>query len=73
MNDERPRNLATVLATVLVILLIPCGNASAAMPPASAQNSVATPSRIALNASWAQVLNKNVALAQRQQALSKIE
>lgn len=68
MRGQRPHNLATVLATLLIL----CGSASAATP-APTQNPVAAPERIALNASWAQVLDKNVPLARRQQALSKIE
>jgi hypothetical protein len=67
MKDQHPRSLATAL--VLFALL--CGSASAAMP-VPAENPLA-PDRIALNGSWAQVLDKNVPLAQRQQALSKIE
>ncbi len=68
MRDKCPHSLAAVLATLLIL----CGSASAATP-VPVQNPVATPERIALNASWAQVLDKNVPLDRRQQALSKIE
>ncbi|WP_149363115.1 hypothetical protein [Rhodanobacter sp. T12-5] len=67
MREECPHRLAAALA----ILLILCSSASAATPP-PAQNPVAT-EKIALNASWARVLDKNVPLARRRQELSKIE
>ena len=67
MRDERPRRLAT--AVLLFVLLF--GSASAATPlPAE---SPLAPYRVALNGYWAQVLDGSVPLAQRQQALSKIE
>jgi hypothetical protein len=67
MRDEHPRSLAT--AVLLLVLL--CGSASAATPPPT--GSSPAPGRIALNGYWAQVLDGSVPLAQRQQALSKIE
>jgi hypothetical protein len=67
MRDEHPRSLAT--AVLLFALL--CASASAAAP-APTESSPA-PDLIALNGYWAQVLDGSVPLAQRQQALSKIE
>ena len=67
MREESPHRLAAVLATLLIL----CSSASAATP-IPAQKPVAT-DRIALNASWARVLDKNVPLVRRQQELSKIE
>jgi hypothetical protein len=71
MRVECPHNLMTIL----VMLLILCGNAHAKMPgPPQAQDpAAAAPGSIALNACWAQVLDKNVPIAERRRALSQIE
>ena len=68
MSDKRRHNLVTILGVFLIL----CGSASAATP-ASTQDPAAASGRIALNASWAWVLDKNAPLAQRRQELSKIE
>lgn len=59
-------------ALALVTLVYGSGSAAASVPP-PATGPVAAPSRAALNASWAKVLDRELPLAQRQQALAFIE
>ncbi len=62
------------LVLALAMLLIPYENMAAAIPEAThAPVDAAAPGRADLDTSWAQVLDEKIPIAQRQQALSRIE